>query len=306
MPSMSRSVSGRTRSLTALMVCEDSVIGFGYERTMPSGETIAMSSAMNFQEWRISSRSTVLRLLMRHNWRFIADDMAIVSPEGEVLSYPKPMTLSSHTMSAVNDRVLPLADRMMLGVRSRLHSREGRAVGHALGRRNIPIVTLNSWVQILIPPPKYHVTSLVECELADRARIDALVMMERGQPLAERAGEEFTIDRLLENTDDAYTFPPFASFAPMLVFNCVGYDALRVRERELLEAAMAEVWRVRVRVVGHEWAEIIPDLVERRRPELARRAAAIASAEVAPASVSAAVPAPDGEAVVAGLPGRSR
>jgi hypothetical protein len=68
---------------------------------------------------------------------------------------------------------------------------------------------------------------------------------------------------------------------------------------------MANVWRVRVRVVGHEWAEIIPDLVERRRPELARRAAAIASAEVGPASVPASV-APEGDHVAVGAPGRSR
>jgi len=205
--------------------------------------------------------STVLRLLMRHSWKFIADDMAIVSPDGVVLSYPKPMTLSSHTMSAVNDRVLPLTDRLMLGIRSRLHSREGRAVGHALGRRNIPIVTLNSWVQILIPPPKYHVTSLVECELSNEARIDALVMMERGQPLAERAGEEFTIERLLENTDDAYTFPPFSEMAPKLVIDGLDYPALRARERELLAQAVSSARRFRVRIEGYGWADAIPELL---------------------------------------------
>ena len=206
--------------------------------------------------------STVLRLLLRHGWKFIADDMAIVSPDGVVLSYPKPMTLSSHTMTAVNDRALPRADRLMLGIRSRLHSREGRAVGHALGRRNIPIVTLNSWVQILIPPPKYHVTSLVECELSDRARIDALVMMERGQPpIAERADEGFTIERLLENTDDAYTFPPFSEMAPKLVIDGLDYPALRARERELLAQAVASARRFRVRIDGYAWADVIPELL---------------------------------------------
>jgi dolichol-phosphate mannosyltransferase len=205
--------------------------------------------------------STVLRLLMRHSWKFIADDMAIVRPDGIVLSYPKPMTLSSHTMSAVNDHALPLADRMMLAVRSRLHSREGRAVGHALGRRNIPIVTLNSWVQILIPPPKYHVTSLVDCELANEARIDALVIMERGEPLAERAGEAFTTERLLENTDDAYTFPPFSEMAPKLVIDGQDYPTLRARERELLAQAVSHARRFRVRIEGYGWADAIPELL---------------------------------------------
>jgi hypothetical protein len=210
--------------------------------------------------------STVLRLLMQHNWRFIADDMAIVSPDGEVFAYPKPMTLSSHTMSAVNDKALPPADRLMLAIRSRLHSREGRAVGHALGRRNLPIVTLNAWVQLFIPPPKYHVTSLVDCELAERAPLDALVIMERGTPpLAEEPDVAFTLDRLLENTDDAYTFPPFADMAPRLVLDGSDYATLRARERELLEAAIRTARRFRVRLEGHAWADVIPDLLDRTK-----------------------------------------
>ena len=60
--------------------------------------------------------STVLRLLMAHSWGFISDDMAILTPGGEMLSYPKPMTLSSHTMAAVNDQALPRADRVMLAI----------------------------------------------------------------------------------------------------------------------------------------------------------------------------------------------
>ena len=105
-------------------------------------------------------------------------------------------------------------------------------------------------------------TSLVECELADRARIDALVMMERGQPaVAERAGEDFTIERLLENTDDAYTFPPFSEMAPKLVIDGLDYPALRARERELLAEAVASARRFRVRIEGYAWADVIPELL---------------------------------------------
>jgi hypothetical protein len=221
--------------------------------------------------------STVLRLLMQRSWGFISDDMAIITPGGEILSYPKPMTLSSHTMSAVNDRALPWADRFMLAIRSRVHSKGGRSAGHALGRMNVPIVTTNAWVQLLIPPPKYHVQSLIDCDQTDRAPIDTVILMERGTPaLAEEPTFALTIDRLIENTDDAYTFPPFASFAPLLVVDGLDHDTLRARERQLLETAMANVWRVRVRVVGHEWAEIIPDLVERHRAELPAGSAAAA------------------------------
>ena len=132
--------------------------------------------------------STVLRLLMAHNWGFISDDMAILTRGGEILSYPKPMTLSSHTMAAVNDQALPRADRLMLAIRSKVHSKEGRSAGHALGRLPVPIVTINAWVQLLVPPPKYHVQSLIDCDLTERAPIDSVILMERGpQPLGRGA-----------------------------------------------------------------------------------------------------------------------
>jgi len=218
--------------------------------------------------------STVLRLLMQRSWGFISDDMAILTPDGEIFSFPKPMTLSSHTMSAVNDQALPRADQFMLAIRSRVHSRQGRSAGHALGRLNVPIVTINAWVQLLVPPPKYHVQSLIDCDLTDRAPIDSVILMERGAPaLAEEPAFGLTVDRLLENTDDAYTFPPFAAFAPLLRMGGLTEPELRAQERKLLERAIGRAWRLRLRVVGHSWSELIPSLVERRRTHLPTTAA---------------------------------
>ena len=207
--------------------------------------------------------STVLRLLMAHNWGFISDDMAILTPGGEILSYPKPMTLSSHTMAAVNDQALPRADRLMLAIRSKVHSKEGRSAGHALGRLPVPIVTINAWVQLLVPPPKYHVQSLIDCDLTERAPIDSVILMERGpQPLAEEPSFPFTIESLIENTDDAYTFPPFATFAPLIELNGRSYAQLREHELDLLEDSVRNARRSRVRVVGHTWSEIVPILLD--------------------------------------------
>ncbi len=238
--------------------------------------------------------STVLRLLMERPWGFLADDMVIVAPSGMILGYPKPMTLSSHTMNAVNDQALPVADRMMLALRSKLHSREGRAVGHAMGRMPLPIVTINAWVQILVPPPKYHVTSLIECDVVDHSQLDAVILMERGEPFAEIPELEATIDRLLANTDDAYTFPPFSSFAPLISLNGMDHDDLRGRERELLTEAVSTAWRVRVRVTGHNWSDLIPSLLAERRPLLEP---VDASAEPpAAAAPDLATPGPDDEA----------
>ncbi len=115
--------------------------------------------------------------------------------------------------------------------------------------------------------------------------------------MAEEPDFALTIDRLLENTDDAYTFPPFAAFAPLVTFGELDYDALRIRERQLLEASVARAWRVRMRVVGHNWSELIPSLVEAHRAQLppaameaaAREADSAIATEVAAAEEPVAV-----------------
>lgn len=209
--------------------------------------------------------STLLRLLMQHDWAFMGDDMAVVKPDGTVLSYAKPMTLSFHTMSAVNEAALPLADRIMLAIRSRVHSKKGRSIGQAIGRAPVPIVTINAVVQLLVPPPKYHVSSLIDCDFSSSAPIDAVILMERGEPVLEEMELEAMLDALLANTEDAYTFPPFATFAPLLTFGGRDLAGLRERERDLLRTAVVAAWRVRLRVVGHEWSTIIPTLLDGTR-----------------------------------------
>lgn len=237
--------------------------------------------------------TTVLRLLVNHDYGFLSDDMAILAPGGRILGYPKPMTLSSHTMGSVSDKALPVADRVMLAIRSRLHSREGRAVGHALGRLPIPIVTLNSWVQLLIPPPKYHVTSLVDCDVVDRSTIRAVVLMERGEPMVATPTEEVLLDELLQNTEDAYTFPPFATFSPLLVVASKSHVELLRLERELLRQAVAPAMRVQIRVRGHNWSDLLPPVLDGKVPS----AEAVSEIGSEPAEAHAQ----DGEPLVAAL-----
>lgn len=205
--------------------------------------------------------STVIQLVRDHNYRFLSDDMTIISPDGVAIHYPKPMTMSYHTMAVMAGQQLPTRQRLALAVQSRLHSKSGRTVGRRMGNWNIPIMSVNSVVQWLVPPPKYHIASLLDCELAERAPIGHVFIMERGEPLQERQSVAESIDTLIENTDDAYGFPPFSTFAPRLRIGDDDYEALRRREVALLRKALgrAAIWRVRV--PGHEWAEVLPSLI---------------------------------------------
>ena len=94
---------------------------------------------------------TVLRLLRERHAKFLSDDMTIIGPDGVALTFPKPMTISQHTLQAVHADSLSRSEFLRLRVQSRLHSKQGRAVGSRLGSMNLPIMSLNAATQFLVP-----------------------------------------------------------------------------------------------------------------------------------------------------------
>lgn len=208
--------------------------------------------------------STVIKLVRDLGYQFLSDDMTIIDPAGRAICYPKPMTLSYHTMSSIRGGELSKRQRAKLAVQSRLHSKSGRSVGSAMGTWNIPIMSVNSVVQMLIPPPKYHIGSLMPCEIRAEAPIGHVFLLERGPSTVTTLTPEMAVGPLIENTDDAYGFPPFATFAPHIRIGGEDYQSLRAKEERLLQRAIssASIWRVSV--PGHEWAEVLPALIEGR------------------------------------------
>ena len=207
--------------------------------------------------------STVITLVRRHGYRFLSDDMTIIdAARGEAISYPKPMTLSFHTMGVAKDGRLSYGDRAALSIQSRLHSKSGREVGRSLGERNIPIMTMNSVVQAIVPPPKHRIEALFDCEVGGRAPIRNVVLMERGTNQLEPVPLDEAARRLIENTDDAYGFPPFATFAPRIRIGDDDYETLRRKEVELLTLAISKARLWHLRVPGHEWADVLPSVID--------------------------------------------
>jgi dolichol-phosphate mannosyltransferase len=204
---------------------------------------------------------TILRLLREHGGGFLSDDMTIVEPGGWARAYPKPLTISSHTLAAVDSTVLSAAERRRLAVQSRVHSKSGRSVGGWLADLNLPIMALNAVTQAVIPPPKYMVDRLVPCRHAEAVRVEELFVIERGPAALEEVDHEAAVEIMVRNTDDAYGFPPFRYFAPAISIGSENYQALRKRERELLSSFLRDV-RVR-RLVRDDfsWADTIPRLL---------------------------------------------
>jgi dolichol-phosphate mannosyltransferase len=204
---------------------------------------------------------TVLRLLREHGGRFLSDDMTVIDRSGNASWFPKPLTISAHTLRAVSADDLTRSEWRRLQIQSRLHSKGGRSIGMALSRFNLPIMGINALTQMLIPPPKYTVDRLVECQITDATRVRELFIIERGSPRLADLDKRDALTQLLANTDDAYGFPPFRYLAPAISIGSLNYHELRAAERSILAGFLANV---RVRTLASDtfgWAEEIPRLI---------------------------------------------
>jgi dolichol-phosphate mannosyltransferase len=227
------------------------------------GQTIMLSAKTD-----TGKTSTILTMLRQDEGVFFSDDMVIIDADGVASRYPKPLTISAHTLRAVPQHRLKARQRMTLSWQSRLHSREGRSVGKKLGAANLPIMSMNAVVQALVPPPKYRVTDLVPCTVGDRVRMESLYVIERGLPaVVEPVPHHTAITELLENTEDAYGFPPYSSLAPYLTIGGRRHEELRAREREILASAMSRVEVQRIRVPDYSWPALIRSRAGERAPE---------------------------------------
>ena len=208
--------------------------------------------------------ATVLRLVREHGARFLSDDMTVVDAAGTAYCFPKPLTISAHTLRAVHATELTRQEWRRLQLQSRLHSKGGRSFALALSRLNVPIMGINAMTQILVPPPKYTVDRLVTCRMTSATRVEELFVIERGAPRVSELDTGTALERLLANTEDAYEFPPFRYLAPAITLDGLGPAELRRREREILAGFLS---RVRCRVVASDdfgWADRIPELLGTR------------------------------------------
>ena len=206
--------------------------------------------------------TTMLKLLDKNpGLSYIADDLSIVKADGTVMSYPKPMTISQHTVHAVHTPYLKLAERVTLGLQSRLHSREGRLFAFFLAKSGLPVATVNTVVQFLIPPPKYPVGRLVPgVACARSAQFSGLFVITRGESnTTEGLEADEAREILIANTDDAYGFPPYAELEAFLL-EATGED-LRALEQEIIGGALGQAPAYLLTSDSLDWAERIPGLI---------------------------------------------
>jgi dolichol-phosphate mannosyltransferase len=201
--------------------------------------------------------TTTLRILDNHGHAFLSDDLVLLRPDGCVLTYPKPLTISYHTLKSVKAPMLSRKERLALVFQSRLHSRSGRRLAMLLARSRLPVATINAFAQLLVPPPKYHVGRLVPAvETLTRARAAYLVVIERAAGGEVALDEDEAVEILLDNTEDAFGFPPY--FAIENFLHSRDDSNLRVAERRIVTEALDGVPAVLVRDPRMDWWQTLP------------------------------------------------
>ena len=199
--------------------------------------------------------TTCLKSIKEQGTGFVSDDMVIIDHEGNALSYPKPLTISSHTLNAVKGAPMPLRTRAWLQVQGRLHSKFGRSVGMAFGNINLPVASMSAIVQMIIPPPKFQVDRLIpEAEMVSSLTLDRLVVIERGDAVLQQLDTEAAFEILSENTEDAYGFPPYPRIGEALS------NGEKPREQEIRRKLVARLEAVLLRTPDRAWFEKLPML----------------------------------------------
>ncbi|HEY3310554.1 MAG TPA: hypothetical protein VGK00_02835 [Anaerolineales bacterium] len=188
---------------------------------------------------------------------FLSDDMTIVSSSGQALTYPKPLTISFHTLRAVKAETLKFSEKITLPIQSRIHSREGRQVAFWIRNSHLPAATINMLAQMFVPPPKYFVQKLIpKVKLAKNGNLSGMFIIERGDGGIQPMENNEAVDVLLENCEDAYGFPPYEHLKEFLYLHN-GTD-LRAMEHTIIRSALQNLPATVIRSTNLNWWSQIP------------------------------------------------
>jgi len=212
-----------------------------------------------------TGKTTTVLKCVKNGFSFLSDDMTIIRLPNEALCFPKPMTISSHTFKTAVSVSNTRDTNRSMRVRSLVHSKTGRAFMHKLAKLNVPIFTINTVGQSIIRPPKYGINSLLkDANIKSNTKVDNLYFL-------KREGNEFTkldtnsaLDLAIENSDDAFIFPPYAELLKYIAIN--GKTALELLEEEkkLLSSFLSSISCHMVKSETRSWFNMISEFTTNR------------------------------------------
>jgi dolichol-phosphate mannosyltransferase len=149
-----------------------------------------------------------------------------------------------------------------LRIRSIIHSKGGRQFMRKLGNRNVPIFTINTIGQSIIRPPKFRIEDIVKqrAKIMTKASIDSFFFLEQGKgeeiiPIAK----DDALARAIENSDDAFLFPPYKDVLRYLTINGASASDLLLQEKNMIAKLMEGIDTKVIRSESRSWYKAVLD-----------------------------------------------
>jgi dolichol-phosphate mannosyltransferase len=219
-----------------------------------------------------TGKTTTVIKCVKQGYYFLSDDMTIIKLPNNALSFPKSMTISAHTyrtaveaQSSSQNGENDTNDKKGMRIRSLIHSKTGRSLMHKLADHNVPIFTINTIGQSRIKPPKYHISDIIkDAKIIDKTTINSLFFLEKGSDgekveEMERISVEHALKRAIENSDDAFLFPPYSDLIKYIrIESKTAYDLLEA-EKKMMEELLSSIDCYILKSSGRKWSEMIFD-----------------------------------------------
>lgn len=205
-----------------------------------------------------TGKTTTVLKCVNNGFSFLSDDMTIIKLPNQALCFPKPMTISSHTFkTAISVSNTHHNDRSMR-VRSLVHSKTGRAFMHKLAKLNVPIFTINTIGQSIVRPPKYSINSILqEAKIKNDTKVDNLYFLKREGNDIIPLDTTSALDLAVENSDDAFIFPPYAELLKYITINGRTAFELLEEEKKLLHTFLSVISCFMIKSETRAWFNMI-------------------------------------------------
>lgn len=218
-----------------------------------------------------TGKTTTVIKCVKHGYYFLSDDMTIINLPNNALCFPKSMTISAHTYrtaveaqsSSSHNGDNDTNDKKGMRIRSLIHSKTGRSLMHKLADHNVPIFTINTIGQSRIKPPKYHISDIIkDAKIKTKTTINSLFFLEKGSDhekveKMERISVEDALKRAIENSDDAFLFPPYSDLIKYIrIENKTAYDLLEA-EKKMMEELLSSIDCYILKSSERKWSEMI-------------------------------------------------
>ncbi|MGD1837334.1 MAG: hypothetical protein ACPKPY_04665 [Nitrososphaeraceae archaeon] len=211
-----------------------------------------------------TGKTTTVIKCVKNGYSFLSDDMTIIRLPNEAICFPKSMTISSHTYKTAveaqsSSKDVDTSNKFGMRIRSIVHSKGGRSFMHKLADHNVPIFTINTIGQSKVKPPKYHIKDIIKnTKIQEKTIANFLFFLEKGEEeKIEKISIDIALKKAIENSDDAFLFPPYSDLIKYIIINGKSAKELLAEEERALKIILENIECYILKSNNRNWVNML-------------------------------------------------